>query len=50
MAERKTRGTVILTYLKFVKKKWGKVGLETCLSDIGLDADENIWEKYKSEF
>ncbi len=35
--ERRTRGSVMNAYLKFIKRKWGKEGLEQCLSDLGLD-------------
>ena len=49
MVERSTRGTIILTYLKFVKKKWGKVGMDQCLSDIGLDPELKDGQYYSDE-
>jgi hypothetical protein len=32
--ERKVRGSVLNSYLKFINKKWGKEGGEQCLRDI----------------
>lgn len=33
----KIRGDVFKGYFKFVKKKWGAIGLEQCRKDCGLD-------------
>lgn len=35
--ERKTRGSVMNGYLKFIKKKWGKEGLDQCQKELGID-------------
>jgi len=37
--DRKIRGSVINGYLGYVKKKWGKEGLDKCLRDIGLEGE-----------
>ena len=37
MGDPKLRGSVILGYLKFIKKTWGVSGLEQCTKDLGLD-------------
>jgi hypothetical protein len=34
--ERLTRGSVILGYARYIKKKWGKDGLEECQRAIGM--------------
>jgi hypothetical protein len=36
MVERLVRGTVINAYLKFIEKKWGQTGLDTCIADLGI--------------
>jgi len=36
MVERSVRGSVINAYLKFVEKKWGQQGLDSCIADLGL--------------
>ena len=35
--ERRTRGSVMNGYLKFIQKKWGKVGLDECVKEVGLE-------------
>ena len=35
--ERRTRGSVLNGYLKFIQKKWGKLGLEQCKKNIGIE-------------
>ena len=35
--ERKTRGSVMNGYLKFIKKKWGVEGLNQCKVDVGIE-------------
>ena len=34
--ERKTRGSAITGYFKYIKKKWGQDGLDKCYSDLGI--------------
>ena len=46
---RRVRGSVMNAYLKFVKKKWGKTGLDKCLSDMGLKGEFVDGEYYHSE-
>ncbi len=38
--ERKTRGSVMNGYLKFIKKKWGKEGLDQCKKEVGVEEIE----------
>lgn len=35
--DQRVRGSVINGYFKFIQKKWGKEGLNNCLSDLGLE-------------
>jgi predicted hydrocarbon binding protein len=35
--ERKTRGSVINGYLKYIRKKWGAEGEKQCRKDLGMD-------------
>lgn len=39
LAERKVKGSVILGYLKYIKRTWGQLGLDECTDFIGLDYD-----------
>ncbi len=36
MSRKEIRGSIINGYLKFVKKKWGKIGLEECREFVGI--------------
>ena len=44
--DRLTRGSAINGMLKFVKKKWGKEGLDACLHDIGIADNLNDGKYY----
>ena len=46
---RRVRGSVMNAYLKFIKKKWGKSGLDKCLSDLGLKETFVDGQYYHSE-
>ena len=47
--ERRVRGSVMNAYLKYIKKKWGKVGYEQCLRDLGLETTFKDGEYYHNE-
>jgi len=40
MSERKVKGAVVLGYSKFIKKTWGKEGLEQYVSETGVDTEK----------
>ncbi len=37
MPDRRCRGDVLLGILNYVKKQWGKQGLESCCNSVGID-------------
>jgi hypothetical protein len=44
--DRKIKGRVINTYLKFIKSKWGQVGLTSCQNDTEIDLkniNDEMW-------
>ncbi len=47
--ERRVRGSILNTYMDFVKKKWGKEGMAQCLKDIGIDEDFKNGHYYRDE-
>jgi hypothetical protein len=47
--ERKTRGSAITGYFKYIKKKWGQDGLDKCYLDIGLKQDLDETQYYPDE-
>ena len=47
----KVKGTVIIAYAKFIKKKWGTDGLNDCSKHVGLDlADLQIEKWYPNQY
>ena len=34
--ERKTRGSVLNGYLNYIGRRWGKEGIESCMTHVGL--------------
>ena len=46
MAKKQIRGSVLIGYLKFIKKKWGAEGVNQCCETIGMspkDFKEGAW-------
>ena len=39
MSDRKARGSVINSYLKYIRKTWGEAGLKECCDFTGIDPD-----------
>jgi len=47
--ERRVRGSILNSYMEFVRKKWGKEGYEQCMNDQGLDEAFKNGHYYRDE-
>lgn len=47
--ERRVRGSILNSYLEFIKKRWEKDGLEQCMKDIGLMEQFRNGHYYRDE-
>jgi len=47
--ERRVRGSILNSYLDFIKKKWGKDGYELCMNDLGFEENFKNGHYYRDE-
>jgi len=48
--EKQLKGAVLLGYFKFIRKKWGKAGLDQCIQSVGLEESkikEGHWYSHR---
>ena len=47
--ERRVRGSILNSYMDFIKTKWGKEGYEQCITDIGIEEGFKNGHYYRDE-